>query len=88
MRTIVAMSGLVLLAACTAEEPCSPELYAKKNADLAARVAAFSTKDPVKRDAVIDGLYRVLDQREAAGPDGDLAATCKAIDDLMAVLSD
>ncbi|MFN5998325.1 MAG: hypothetical protein ACK47C_04690 [Paracoccaceae bacterium] len=87
LLNIVAGLALGLLASCTSEEPCSPELYAKKNADLVAKISDFSTKDPAKRDAVIDGLYAVLDQREAAGADGDLSATCKAIDDLMAELS-
>ena len=87
LLNIVAGLALGLLAACTGDEPCSPELYAKKNADLLARISDFSTQDPAQRDVVIDGLYAVLDLREAAGPDGDLAATCKAIDDLMAVLS-
>ena len=85
---ILALPAAGLLAACTPDEPCSPELYATKRAELLVRVEAFSTEDAAKRDAVIDGLYQVLDQREAAGPDGDLSATCKAIDDLMAVLSD
>ena len=84
---IVAVLVLVLLAACTEEEVCAPDLYAKKHADLKARIAGFSTQDPAKRDAVIDGLHAVLDQREAAGADGDLSATCKAIDNLMAELS-
>jgi hypothetical protein len=85
--TIVAVLGLTLLAACNGDDPCSPDLYAQKNADLKARMAAFSTQDPAKRDAVINGLHAVLDTHEAAGADGDLSATCKAIDDLMAELS-
>ena len=84
---LLALAATGFLAACTSEEACSPELYAKKNADLVAKISDFSTKDPAKRDAVIDGLYAVLDQREAAGADGDLSATCKAIDELMAELS-
>ena len=87
VQTIVAGLGLCLLAACTGEEPCSPDLYAKKHADLVARISGFTTQDPAKRDAVIDGLNAVLDQHEAAGANGDLSATCKAIDDLMAELS-
>ena len=79
----VAPLALGLAAACTSEEPCSAELYAKKHADLAAKLASFTAKDPAKRDAVIAGLHDVLDKREAAGPDGDLSATCKAIDELM-----
>lgn len=84
---IVAGLALGLLAACTGEDPCAPDLYAKKHADLVAKVSDFSTSDVAMRDAVIDGLHAVLDAHEAAGPDGDLSATCKAIDDLMAVLS-
>ncbi len=84
---IAATLGLGFLAACTEDEACAPDLYAKKHADLEAKLAAFSTLDPAKRDAVIDGLHAVLDEHEAAGPDGDLSATCKAIDDLMAELS-
>lgn len=84
---IVAGLSLGFLAACTADEPCRPDVYAKKHADLVAKVSDFSTTDVAKRDAVIDGLHAVLDQKEAAGPDGDLSATCKAIDDLMVVLS-
>jgi hypothetical protein len=87
LPNIVAGLSLGFLAACTGEEACSPDLYAKKKADLEAGISAFSTQDPAKRDAVIDGLYAVLDQREAAGADGDLSATCKAIDDLMAEMS-
>jgi hypothetical protein len=83
------MAGLALgvLASCTGDEACSPELYATKYADLVAKVSAFSTNDPAKRDAVIDGLHAVLDAREEAGAGGDLSATCKAIDDLMEDLS-
>ncbi len=88
MRTILTIAvTLGLLAACTEDKACAPDLYAKKHADLEARLAAFSTQDPARRDAVIDGLHAVLDAHEAAGAEGDLSATCKAIDDLMAELA-
>jgi hypothetical protein len=72
--SILPCVALGILASCTAEEACSPELYAKKYADLVAKVSSFSTRDAAKRDAVIEGLYAVLDAREAAGADGDLSA--------------
>jgi hypothetical protein len=49
--SILPCVALGILASCTAEEACSPELYAKKYADLVAKVSSFSTRDgkPARR---------------------------------------
>jgi outer membrane murein-binding lipoprotein Lpp len=88
MRIAPALLALVttgFLAACTSEETCTQELATQKATDLTTKIQELATSDPAKL-AEMAPKVQELATKAAAGGD-DLAATCKALDDMMAELS-
>ena len=83
--TILALAATGFLAACTGEEACTQELATKKATDLTTEIQELATSDPAKL-AEMAPKVQELATKAAAGGD-DLAATCKALDDMMAELS-
>ena len=83
--TLLALAATGFLAACTGEEACTQDVATKKATDLTARIQELATSDPTKVADLAPKLQE-LATKAAAGGD-DLAATCKALDDMMAELS-
>lgn len=83
--TLFALAATGFLAACTSEEACTQETATKKATDLTTRIQEVAVSDPTK---VADLAPKLQDlaTKAAAGGD-DLAATCKALDEMMAELS-
>jgi hypothetical protein len=79
----LAVTGL--LVACTSEETCTPEQAQQKVAELTAKITEVGTSDPAKLAELTPQLQDLTTKAAAGG--NDLAATCKAIDDMMATLS-
>jgi ABC-type transporter Mla subunit MlaD len=82
---ILALAATGFLAACNSEEACTAEVAQKKATDLAAKITEIGAADPAKL-AELTPQLQDLTAKAAAGGD-DLAATCKAIDDMMATLA-
>jgi outer membrane murein-binding lipoprotein Lpp len=88
MRIAPALLALLtsgLLAACTSEETCTQEQATQKATDLTTKIQELAASDPAKL-AELGPRVQELATQAAAGSD-DLAATCKALDDMMAELS-
>jgi outer membrane murein-binding lipoprotein Lpp len=83
--TLLALAATGFLAACNSEEACTQELATKKATDLTTKIQELATSDPAKL-ADMAPKVQELATKAAAGGD-DLAATCKALDDMMAELS-
>jgi G:T/U-mismatch repair DNA glycosylase len=73
-----------LLAACNSEVACTAEEAQKKSADLSARITEVGTADPARLAELTPRLQELT--TSAAGGE-DLAATCKAMDEMMAELA-
>ncbi len=82
--TILALAATGFLAAC-GEEDCTQEVATKKATELTTKIQELAAADPTKVAALAPKLQE-LATKAAAGGD-DLAATCKAMDDMMAELS-
>jgi outer membrane murein-binding lipoprotein Lpp len=83
--TILALVATGFLAACTGEEACTQEAATKKATDLTTKIQELAASDPAKL-AEMAPKVQELATKAAAGGD-DLAATCKALDEMMAELS-
>ena len=83
--TILALAATGFLAACNSEEVCTTELAQKKATDLTTKIQEIAATDPAKL-AELAPKVQELATKAAAGGD-DLAATCKALDEMMAELS-
>ena len=82
--TILALAATGFLASC-GEEDCTQEVAGKKAIDLSMKLQDLAASDPAKL-AEIAPKVQELAGKAAAGGD-DLAATCKAMDAMMAELS-
>jgi hypothetical protein len=82
---LIAFTAVGFLAACNEETACTAEEAQKKVADLGTKVTEVGTADPAKLAELTPKLQELTTQAAAAG--GDLAATCKAIDEMMASLA-
>ncbi len=82
--TILALVATGFLAACD-EETCTQEVATKKATDLTTKIQELAASDPAKVAELAPRLQE-LATKAAAGGD-DLAATCKALDEMMAELS-
>ena len=82
--TILALAATGFLAACN-EETCTQEIATKKATDLTTKIQEVAATDPAKL-AELAPKVQELATKAAAGGD-DLAATCKALDEMMAELS-
>ncbi len=83
--TILALAATGFLAACNSEEACTQEVATKKATDLTTKIQEIAASDPAKL-AEMAPKVQELATKAAAGGD-DLAATCKALDEMMAELS-
>jgi hypothetical protein len=83
--TILALAATGFLAACNSEEACTQEVATKKATDLTTKIQEIAAADPAKL-AELAPKVQELATKAAAGGD-DLAATCKALDEMMAELS-
>jgi hypothetical protein len=82
---LAALATAATLGACTDEASCTPEEAQKKSADLAAKVTEIGTADPAKLAELTPKLQELT--AKAAGTGDDLAAACKAMDEMMAELA-
>ncbi|WP_225028418.1 hypothetical protein [Xinfangfangia pollutisoli] len=82
---LAALATVTALSACKDEVSCTEAEAQKKATELANKITEVGTADPSKMAALMPKLQE-LSTKAAAAPD-DLAATCKAMDDLMAELS-
>lgn len=83
--TILAMTAAGFLAACNQDTACTPEEAQAKLADLNARVTEVGTADPARLAELTPRLQDLAAQ--ASATDGDMTATCSAIDGMMAELA-
>lgn len=83
--TLLALAATGFLAACNSEEACTQELAVKKATDLSTKLQEVAASDPTKL-ADLGPKLQELSTKASAGGD-DLAATCKALDEMMAELS-
>ena len=82
---LLALVAAVLLVACDDAEDCTTELAQKKATDLAAKLTDFGAKDPLKLVELAPKVQELAKQASAEGD--DLAAVCKAMDEMMEELS-
>ena len=82
--TILALAALTFLSACR-EEPCTTELAQKKATDLAARMQEIAASDPLRLVDLAPKVKKLAAKASAQGD--DLDAACKAMDALIAELS-
>lgn len=82
--TILALAATCFLTAC-GEEDCTQEVATKKATELTTKIQELAAADPAKVAELAPKLQE-LASKAAAGGD-DLAATCKAMDEMMAELS-
>lgn len=82
---LAAIAAIGLLAACNSEDSCTNEEAAKKSADLAAKVQEVAATDPAKLAELAPKVQELATAAAATGD--DLAAACKAMDEMMADLS-
>jgi outer membrane murein-binding lipoprotein Lpp len=83
--TILALAATGFLAACNDEAACTQEVATQKATDLTTKIQELAAADPAKL-AEMAPKVQELATKAAAGGD-DLAATCKALDEMMAELS-
>jgi hypothetical protein len=84
---IGAVMALGLLAACNEDvAECTQETLTQKGEEFTAKVTEMATTDPEKVAALMPKLQEVLTEASAAGEE-DLAASCAAMDELMAELA-
>lgn len=83
--TILTLAVTGFLADCTGKEACAQEVATKKVTDLTTKIQEVAAADPAKL-AELAPKVQELATKAAAGGD-DLAATCKAPDEMMAELS-
>jgi G:T/U-mismatch repair DNA glycosylase len=81
----LALAALGFLTACNSEATCTAEEATKKSTDLTAKITEVATADPAKAAELMPKLQE-MGTKIAAGGD-DLAAACKAMDEMMAELS-
>lgn len=81
----LAFAATGFLAACNSEVACTQETATKKAADLTTKIQEIAASDPAKL-AELGPKIQELATKAAAGGD-DLAATCTALDEMMAELS-
>jgi outer membrane murein-binding lipoprotein Lpp len=82
---LLALAATGFLTACTSEEACTEEVATKKATELGTKIQELAASDPAKL-AEMAPKVQELATKAAAGGD-DLAATCKALDEMMAELS-
>ena len=82
---LLALAATGFLAACNSEEACTQETATKKATELTTKIQEIAAADPAKL-AELGPKIQELATKAAAGGD-DLAATCKALDEMMAELS-
>jgi outer membrane murein-binding lipoprotein Lpp len=83
--TILALAATGFLAACNEEVACTQEVATQKATDLSTKIQELAASDPAKL-AELAPKVQELATKAAAGGD-DLAATCTALDEMMAELS-
>jgi outer membrane murein-binding lipoprotein Lpp len=83
--TILALAATGFLAACNSEVACTQEVATQKATDLTTKIQEIAASDPAKL-AEMAPKVQELAAKAAAGGD-DLAATCTALDEMMAELS-
>jgi outer membrane murein-binding lipoprotein Lpp len=83
-----AVMALGLLAACNDDAAeCTQETLTQKSEEFTAKVTELATTDPEKVAALMPRMQEILTEAQAAGED-DLAASCAALDELMAELAE
>ncbi len=85
VSTLLALAAAGFLAACT-EESCTQEVATRKATELTTKLQEVAASDPAKLAALAPKVQD-LATRAAANGGNDLAATCKALDEMMAELS-
>jgi tRNA(Ser,Leu) C12 N-acetylase TAN1 len=81
----LALTAAGFLAACTGEEACTQEVATKKATDLTTKIQEIAATDPAKLAEMAPKVQELATKAAAGGE--DLAATCKALDEMMAELS-
>jgi len=79
------ISAAVLLSACDDKATCTQAEAEKKATELTTKITELATSDPAKL-AELAPKVQEMATKAAAGGD-DLAAACKAMDEMMAELS-
>ncbi len=86
MPVLAALTAFGLLTACDGKPECTQELVIEKTTDLMTKIQQLGTSDPAKMVALLPKIQDITTQAAAAG-EGDLQASCDAIDDIMAELN-
>jgi hypothetical protein len=81
-----AVMALSLLAACDDKPECTQETLTQKGQEFTAKITELSTTAPEKVAALMPKMQEVMTAAAAAG-DGDLSASCAAMDALMVELA-
>lgn len=82
---LAAALSVAFLSACNEDKPCTAEEMQQKSAELTTKISDLATKDPAKMAELAPKVQEIA-TKAAAGGD-DLAAACKAMDEMMAELS-
>jgi seryl-tRNA synthetase len=80
----LALAATGFLTACNSEATCTAEEAQKKSADLATKITALGTADPAKAAELMPKMQEMATKLAAGGD--DLAAACKAMDEMLAAL--
>ena len=82
---VAVLAASVFLSACNEEVACTAEEAQKKATDLTTKITEMATADPAKV-AELSPKLQDLATKAAAGGE-DLAAACKAMDEMMTELA-
>lgn len=79
------LAAAVTLSACSEEAACTQDEATKKATDLSAKITEVGTADPAKLAELAPKLQELSTMAAKGGT--DLAAACKAMDEMMATLT-
>lgn len=83
--TLLALAAIGFLAGCNQEEACTEASAQKKQEELMAKLMDVAVNEPEKMVEFAPKIEGIGKQVQEAG--GDLQASCKAMDEMMAELS-
>jgi hypothetical protein len=85
-----AILAVAVLAACNEEEAsveCTQELVTQKAGEVQAKIMELATTDPEKMQALLPRIQEISTAAAAAG-EGDISASCTALDEIMAEMAE
>lgn len=82
---LAALATVGFLGACNEEKACTQEEATKKAEELTTKMTELAASDPAKAAELGQKVLEIATKAQAGGD--DLAATCKALDEMAAELA-